>query len=91
MTDRQTGRTTRQLKAAPRNAHYVAPTSSSVHYILDLCWKLQRTDIRVVGPSWLETESYRGLKPSEVVMDHATWGFISQRVEHAFLSWVNRR
>lgn len=66
--DHGSGRTTEQLKAAPKGAFFVW-CNDRLSYPQDLLKRLERTDIRVVGPSdvrWM----FRGL-PVPVVVDHA--------------------
>jgi len=67
--DRQTGRTTSQMKSAPHNAVFVWITHD-LHYPKRLCQELGRNDLKIVGPGWLEN-GWRGMELSGLVIDHA--------------------
>lgn len=66
---RQTGRTTQQMKEAPKGAVFVW-NNNHLHYAHGLAHKLGREDLRIVSPSWLHQGHYRGLDV-DVVLDHA--------------------
>ena len=69
---RQTGRTTRQMKAAPNEATYVW-CNQHTDYAKHLARSLGRIDLRIVGPG--DLASGRILRRREkVVIDHAFWG-----------------
>lgn len=71
MSDRQIGRTTRQMLDAPLGAVFVW-CNSSLLYPKMLARRLQRDDIDVVRLSWLRFESVAGRTFTSVVVDHAT-------------------
>lgn len=70
--DRQTGRTTQQLKNAPQGAIFVW-CNSHTYYPQNLARELGRSDIKIKPFSWLEERNVRGLRGAHVVIDHATW------------------
>jgi len=67
---RQTGQTTSQLKAAPKNAVFIW-VSGATQYPRDLARKLGREDLKIVGPDWLTSDRWRGLELSDIILDHA--------------------
>lgn len=69
--DRGTGRTTRQMQAAPKDAVFVWCFHGSLGYARDLARHLGRADLKIVSPSWLENSQYMGLTFSGIVTDHA--------------------
>lgn len=70
--ERGTGLTTKQMKRAKTNAVFIWPTSSSLWYPKKLAAKLGRGDLKIVTPSWLDSESCRARMFSEIIVDHAT-------------------
>jgi hypothetical protein len=52
--DRGTGRTTKQIMAAPYGAIYVWPVSHNVNYFNNLCMCWRRQDLQVRFPSALD-------------------------------------
>lgn len=68
MSDRGTGITTTQLKAAPFGAVYVY--AGHRDYTARLAKSLGRTDLRLVNKEWLE-HSWHGLRMTGLVVDHA--------------------
>lgn len=69
-TLRQSGRTTRQMLAAPQQAVYVW-VSSQLLYPRRLAEHLGRKDLWVVAPTWLTPSRVYGYRPPVVVVDHA--------------------
>lgn len=69
MTDRQTGVTTKQLTEAPLNSFFVW-CKSDLHYPRQLCKSLNRSDIRLIGPSDVAYR-IRGLRIPVVIDHHA--------------------
>lgn len=69
MTDRQSGRTTRQLEMAPKNALYVW-CNSYLEYPKRLCRQLEREDIKVITIGQVDL-AMLGM-PRFVVVDHDT-------------------
>lgn len=61
------GRTTQQMKAAPKGAIYVW-CNNHLHYPRQLSLALGRLDLTIVGPEWLKRKGYTN---TEVVVDHA--------------------
>lgn len=87
---RYTGRTTAQMRSAPRDGEvvYVWPFPSSLDYPRRRVWELGRVDIKVVTPVWVRNGNHRG-RFCHVIVDHATpidmfdinqWG---ELVDHA--------
>lgn len=68
---RGTGTTTHQIKAAPKNATYIW-VHGNTHYPELLARTLGRTDLKFVGPDWLNDYRFMGLRDLEIVIDHAT-------------------
>ena len=70
MNDRQTGRTTRQMQAAPQGAVFVW-CNTHVSYPLSLAKALGRHDIVVHPLQWLDPRNVIGREFSGLVLDHA--------------------
>ena len=70
MNDRQTGRTTRQMQAAPQGAVFVW-CNSRVEYPIALAKELGREDLVVQPMSWLDPRNVMGRTLSGLVLDHA--------------------
>lgn len=64
---RGTGRTTRQMREAPRGAVYVW-INGQTHYPRALAASLARRDLEIVRPEWLEQAFGRAVP---IVIDHA--------------------
>ena len=75
---RGTGRTTKQIKEAPKNAVYVW-VSGDAHYPRRLARELGREDLEIVGPTWIENYRWRGVGSLNVVIDHAAYSFLTNR------------
>jgi hypothetical protein len=67
---RGTGRTTQQMKDAPKGAVFVW-CNHMLDYPEQLKKRIGRDDLKIVAPGWLTFESWRGMKLSGVVIDHA--------------------
>ena len=68
---RGTGRTTRQMLAAPLKAVYVCVNEQDTRrYARELARKINRGDLELVGPSWLG-DKWEGRILSGLVLDHA--------------------
>ena len=76
--DRGSGRTSQQMLDAPPRAVFVCCKGMS-GYAQCLANHLRRNDLRIVGPSWLEDEGWRGGDFSAVVLDHALQMTAGQR------------
>lgn len=70
MSDRQTGRTTRQMNDAPLGAVFVW-CNSRTSYPMALAKTLGRDDLVVRPLSWLERRNVMGRTFPGVVVDHA--------------------
>lgn len=71
MEERQTGRTTEQIKNAPKGSYYVTRDFKHTNYITELCISLSRTDIKIVSNRWLDA-MFRGTEhTATVIIDHA--------------------
>ena len=69
---RQTGRSTKQIKEAPKDAIFVSPSISTVNFYAKMCQNNNRCDITVVSPSFFRSENIRGsLCEKDIVVDHA--------------------
>jgi hypothetical protein len=67
---RATGRTSRQLNAAPRNAFFVCPNHAAIPYTVDLAKEMGRYDIQFLCPEDVR-ERIRGCR-NIVIIDHDT-------------------
>lgn len=67
---RQTGFTSRQIRESPAGAVYVW-VGSDIRYPKELAKALHREDLLFVGPSWLETQGWRGRVLNGITIDHA--------------------
>lgn len=68
--ERQTGRTTRQMQAAPHGSVFVW-CNAQLLYPKQLAVALGRKDLDVVSPSWLEQDRWRGRTLTGLEVDHA--------------------
>lgn len=68
---RQTGRTTRQMEAAPQGAFYIWPRSNSLCYPRRLAAKLRRNDLQIIPLAEFIPEMFRGQTITGCVIDHA--------------------
>lgn len=66
---RGTGRTTLQLKTAPRNAVFVW-CMYDLLYPIQLAKDLGREDLQIVNPYWITMNKYKGQQYSAIVLDH---------------------
>lgn len=73
--DRGTGRTTRQMEAAPKGALFVfAGGANARDYNRSLARKLGRDDLRILSPTEFEQHSIhrlRGIELTGIEIDHA--------------------
>jgi len=67
---RGSGITTKQIKNAPKNAIFVW-RDGHIYYPMDLANKCNRSDLKIVSPSWLRMEHVKGLRNLEIVVDHS--------------------
>jgi hypothetical protein len=70
-TERGTGRTTKQMKDAPRGAIFISPHHAACYHDKNLAFALGRSDLTIVSPSWLIEHRWIGLELSGIVVDHA--------------------
>lgn len=68
--DRGTGRTSAQMREAPRHAVFVW-VNDRLDYPQHLARHIGRDDLRVVGPLWLSQHRWRGVDLTGLVLDHA--------------------
>jgi len=68
---RGTGRTTRQMVAAQKEAIYIW-ANNQLAYPARLASAIGRNDLRIVSPEWITEGRFRGLELSGLVLDHAT-------------------
>lgn len=85
----QTGRTTAQLRSAPQHATYIAPTQEAIPYTLALATALGRTDLRIVGPAFIDQRQYLGSEVP-IVADHATLAYPRPALRE-FVAWLDAR
>jgi hypothetical protein len=64
---RQSGRTTRQMQGAPKRSVFVW-CNGQLDYPKSLAQRLGRSDLAIVGPSWLSSGA--GRRFPGVVLDH---------------------
>lgn len=64
------GTTTRQMQEAPQNAVFIW-CNDVLEYPRRVAARIGRTDLKIVGPVWLDDERWRGLEPTSIVADHA--------------------
>ena len=83
--ERGSDRTTAQMLGAPKDAVFVW-CNEKLYYPNKLACSLGRSDLKIVGPSWLESHNNRGLRASGIVVDH--WTKLNERQEA--LLWVVR-
>jgi len=69
--DRGTGRTTAQMKAAPKGAIFVW-CNPCLNYPRQLAKGLDRIDLVIIPPSLLEEHRWKGLRLTGLVVDHDT-------------------
>jgi len=90
MTDdhkyRGTGRTTKQMEAAPQGSVYLW-VHGDVYYPKKLAEKIGRTDLKIVGPGWLEN-GWLGVELTGLVVDHAAQ--LNERQSHGLLGAITR-
>lgn len=66
---RQSGRTTKQMLNAPRNAVFIW-CNNQTFYAKCLAIDIGRGDLRIVSPNWLR-DAWRGRTFSGIIVDHA--------------------
>ncbi len=74
---RGTGTTTQQLKSAPEGALFIWCNNFTLNYPKSICSRINRPDIKVVGPHVLTSEGYpqlHGSQYSDIIVDHALEG-----------------
>ena len=84
MSDRQTGRSTRQLLAAPSGAYYVVPSLSARAYYRDLAHRFGRQDLQLVTPSFFDRDWRASILP--VVVDHAAHDLMTPEQRSNYLA-----
>lgn len=70
MEPRQSGRTSRQMVAAPPGAFFIW-CNSKLHYPEALAHHLGRRDLQIRGLGWLQWHNLTSRNISGVVLDHA--------------------
>lgn len=74
---RGTGRTTKQLLGAPKDAFYVVAHRGSADHTRQLALQNARPDLQVVTLEQVQTDTLRGLNQG-VVVDHHVWEHLEQ-------------
>lgn len=67
--ERGSGRTKRLMESAPRYAVFVW-CNEQLRYPKELADKHKRSDLKIVGPSWINHGRYVGLDLTGIVLDH---------------------
>lgn len=75
--DRGTGRTTKQMQAAPLNAVFVW-CNQHLDYPKKLARRIGRDDLKIVAPNWLD-DRWMGVEILGLVIDHAAFDMLTQR------------
>jgi len=70
--NRQTGRTTRQIIDAPKNAIYVWPFRSSIIYAKRIAREYGREDLEIIPECLFRPYKIQSRRGVSVVIDHAT-------------------
>lgn len=78
--ERQTGRTTEQMLAAEQDSFYLC-SEVELNYAMNLANDIGRKDLRVVSPSWLERNAWRGRILTGFTVDHDTQLTAMQTIE----------
>jgi hypothetical protein len=74
---RGTGTTTQQLKSAAKGALFIWNNNFTLNIPKSICCRINRPDIKVVGPHVLTAEGYNSLhgsRYSDIIVDHALEG-----------------
>lgn len=82
-THRQTGRTTRQMEAAPQGAFYIWPWSNSLFYARKLAAKLKRKDLQIIPLAEFTPEMFRSRTITGCVIDHASMPHMTEKNHQA--------
>lgn len=86
-SNRQTGRTSKQIEAAPQGAVFVWVTGD-LGYPRRLAEQLGRDDLQFVAPLFLERGEFGG-RDTVVCIDHAFWGGpYRPGIHRPFLEWL---
>lgn len=67
---RRTGETTKIIQSL-RNGGIFVWCTKLIAYPKHLAASIGRADVTVVGPEWLEEQRYRGMKLSDIAIDHS--------------------
>jgi hypothetical protein len=62
--------TTKQMKEAKKDAVFVW-LNHNLDYPRHLARSLNREDLKIVSPSWLEDRRFVGLNITDIILDHA--------------------
>lgn len=86
MSQRDTGETTRQMKAAPKDAIYVCPGVGALFYSRNLAASLGRSDLKMVT---LEAAEHNAIGTRRrIVVDHAVRPYTVKERER--LDWIDQ-
>lgn len=66
---RGSGRTTRQMQEAPVGAVFIW-VSARTDYAIHLADRIDRQDLSILGPSYLENAHWQGQELTGLVLDH---------------------
>lgn len=84
--DRGTGRTTKQMKEAPKGAVFIW-CNQHIDYPRELARKLGRTDLIIYGPAVFENNGFRLHGVRSIVIDHAAR---IPKEHRAIAAYINR-
>lgn len=89
--ERGSGRTSRQMRRAPKGAVYIWPHAATLRYARKLARFHDRDDLELLAADWL-AENINALsgKTCRVVIDHAATGVLPRRVWDE-IALVNQR
>lgn len=90
---RGSGRTTSQIKRAPRGALIITHTRGHIHYARHIARSIGRHDVQFVS---LDTAKERGWQRTRglfgtdaVILDHACWQFMTRAEKDRFIELQN--
>ena len=69
--DWRAGLSTRQMLDAPKDAVFICPSVRAIDYFRLMARTINRIDLKMVSPYWLEKDGWMGLDLSGIIVDHA--------------------
>lgn len=86
MDERQSGRTTKQIKDAPQGAVYLVHCWQHVRYVASLARHCERRDLRIETLAWLRRNNWYGVRVPYVV-DHEAQAHLTPHDRVALGEW----